>query len=74
MSSVLSGVGVFLVFIIGPIALLVLLVALAFGGMFGLMSWHRNAGRDKDPAGVLSGKHLPRAIIAKAGPYSDSKP
>ena len=73
MSEVLSGIGIFLLFVIGPIVVVVLLVAIMFGGMFGFMSWKRNITRNGDRAGILSGKHLPRAIIAKAGPYVDDR-
>ena len=73
MSSLMTGIGSFLTFVVVPVAVIVLLVWGIFALMFSSFSWKPGSGGKGQKDGVLSGKHLPRKIIARAGPYSDDE-
>lgn len=73
MSSLASGIGGFLAFVIAPIAVIVVLVWGIFAVMFTSFAWKPGSSGRSAKDGVLSGKHLPRKIIARAGPYSDDE-
>lgn len=73
MSSLITGIGSFLAFVIVPVAVVVALVWGIFALMFSSFSWKPSTSGKTGKDGVLSGKHLPRKIIARAGPYSDDE-
>jgi hypothetical protein len=73
MSSLITGIGSFLVFVVVPIVAIAALVWGIFALMFSSVSWKPSASGKTGKDGVLSGKHLPRKIIARAGPYSDDE-
>ncbi len=73
MSSLITGIGSFLVFVVVPIVAIAALVWGIFVLMFSSFAWKPASGGKAAKDGVLSGKHLPRKIIARAGPYSDDE-
>ena len=73
MSSLMTGIGSFLAFGVLPVAVIALLVWGLFALMFSSFAWKPGSGGKATKDGVLSGKHLPRKIIARAGPYHDEE-